>query len=149
MANRFLDVKDLGRLRANPDANDENLVRLPECEDCGATDPCVDFNGEDGHTVTGTATMTSVLIGGVTHAIPGSIQVQNTGALEAALGALLTELNEIHTSVTVRYIEGVLYIRHVGALAITSYITSASGTPVEMVRDCETIPAPAWDVEVE
>lgn len=128
-------VKDGGVLRANPNAQAENNLKLAICQPCDETLPCLDFfEGA----VAGSATLTSALVDGVTHTLTGTVANHAaSGGLRDQLEAILGsgDPQEINVIVRTAHDGTTLSIEHQGRKTLTNIITSA-GTKA-FTRECD------------
>lgn len=120
MSNLRIPIRELGRLRANPKADQQNNARLAVCAE---SDPCKDrYSGAVG----GGVSIVSIVHEGVTHTFDSPIAVTDTAALKAAIENYLqtnTNAQEFNIRVAVTYSGGDLTVEHIGQTALTRLVT--------------------------
>lgn len=131
------NLHEYGRLRANPDAQDDNSVKLSDCDQPAA---CQDL--WDAQTITNTETILSLNYnpgdGVVSIPIPAEDQVQVDDATLADVIAKALKAYEYDTYVRASYAAGDLTLKHVGEGTLVSFVTSG-GVKTADSRTCTTV----------
>lgn len=127
------DVQTYGLLRANPDAQAANNLKLAVCQPCTETLPCLDYYesaATSGHAVT------AVSIDGVSHTLTSST-VTSLDWVDQIRTLLATGDNqEIDVYFNANYEFGVLSVEHIGRRTINSL--TINGSAVSFTRQCNT-----------
>lgn len=127
------DVQTYGLLRANPNAQAENNLKLAVCQPCTETLPCLDYYesaATSGHAVT------AVSIDGTSHALTSSTvtSLDWVDQIRTLLASGTTP--EIDVYFNANYEFGVLSVEHIGRRTINSL--TINGSPVSFTRQCST-----------
>lgn len=136
---RFTDfnIKDLaswGKLRANPEGGDDNLIKLAKCDECNNTTPCLDvieIPESEGKMIE------SIRIDGVDYA-PDQfpLSADNKAAIKDGVCAVLGsgDIQEFNLKVPVCVQDGTTTIYHIGRKKIEG--VTVDGELIEATSKC-------------
>lgn len=122
-------IKQIGALRANPEARIDNHLRLAK-EDCGIRENSCQDSGSQ--SLADTVNVTGIVFNGTTFEFP-AINVEDTEDVKIAIGAILNKY-EVDPYISVEYAGGDLIVSHIGEGTLATVITS--GTNVTLSREC-------------
>ena len=122
-------IKQIGALRANPEARIDNHLRIAK-EDCGIrANSCEDAGTQS---LADTINVTGIVYNGTTYEFP-AINVEQPEDIKVAIGAILNKY-EVDPYISVDYSGGSLVVKHIGEGTLATVITS--GTNITLSREC-------------